>query len=369
MASTDRSGNQALALPGINIAEQTHAAGQQGEAQLIYRTPRFNLVAGVGSYALNITDTQILDFTPTFAEPCPPFIPASVCDSSSNSTERQNNEYLYLNISPASTLWLTVGLSYDEYQAESFTVRNTSPKLGLQTRPTEAVDVRLAYFQTVKRALSLEQTIEPTQVAGFNQFFDDANGTISKVAGAGLDVHLTRRLTVGAELTHRDIKFPLIFPSGAVIEDQYENLFRGYLLWAASPRWTVRANVERSTFSRKTPQINDDPTILDTLTIPIGISFFVPSGLTGSATVSHVDQHVERLAASVFPSGTDHFTIVDAALGYLLPQRRGIVSLEVYNLFNSQFHYQDDLFRTSNQIATVPFYPCRRILSRVALNF
>jgi len=325
------------------------------------------VVAGVGSYGLNTSGTQVLDFTPGFGQPC---ILAS-CDFPINSDERQNNEYVYLNISPTPTLWLTLGLSYDEYHAPSLTVREANPKLGLQVRPAEAVDLRFAYFQTVKRALPLEQTLEPTQVAGFNQFFDEINGTVSKVLGAGLDIHLTNHLTVGAELTRRNIDFPiLLVPSGSVFENQYDDLIRGYLLWAASPHWTVRASVQQSTFSRTpVPQNTDDPTNLETLVVPIGISYFGFGGLTGSATVSHVDQRVERLATSLFPSGADHFTVVDAALGYLLPQRRGIVSLEVYNLFNSKFSYQDDSFRTSNQAAPAPFCPCRRILLRVSLNF
>ena len=39
----------------------------------------------------------------------------------------------------------------------------------------------------------VEQTIEPTQVAGFNQFFDGITGTVSKNYGVGLDrsVHRT----------------------------------------------------------------------------------------------------------------------------------------------------------------------------------
>ena len=37
--------------------------------------------------------------------------------------------------------------------------------------------LRFAWFETVKPALIANQTLEPTQVAGFNQLFDDTNGT------------------------------------------------------------------------------------------------------------------------------------------------------------------------------------------------
>ena len=43
--------------------------------------------------------------------------------------------------------------------------------------------LRAAGFRTLKRTLVTDQTLEPTQVAGFNQFFDDPSATESEVFG------------------------------------------------------------------------------------------------------------------------------------------------------------------------------------------
>ena len=55
--------------------------------------------------------------------------------------------------------------------------RKPVPKVGLQWNITDNLRLRLAWFENVKSALAANQTLEPTQVAGFNQLFDDINGT------------------------------------------------------------------------------------------------------------------------------------------------------------------------------------------------
>ena len=56
-------------------------------------------------------------------------------------------------------------------------LKEGSSKVGFRWNLTDRIQLRGAAFQTVKRALSVDQTIEPTEVAGFNQLFDDINGT------------------------------------------------------------------------------------------------------------------------------------------------------------------------------------------------
>jgi hypothetical protein len=62
---------------------------------------------------------------------------------------------------------------------------------------------------------------------------------------------------------------------------------------------------------------------------------------------------------------------VDAAIGFRLPARRGLVSLEVRNLFDENFQYQDTAYATAdaNKIPETLFRPRRTILGRLTLNF
>ena len=69
-----------------------------------------------------------------------------------------------------------------------------SPKAGVQWNFTEQTRLRLGYFQRLQRRLTVQQTIEPTQVAGFNQLFDDFNSAHTQRWGIGLDTILTDSL-------------------------------------------------------------------------------------------------------------------------------------------------------------------------------
>jgi hypothetical protein len=63
-------------------------------------------------------------------------------------------------------------------------------------------------FRTLKRTLITDQTLEPTQVAGFNQFFDDLNATESWCYGAAVDQKFSQNLYGGAAFTYRDMTVP-----------------------------------------------------------------------------------------------------------------------------------------------------------------
>jgi hypothetical protein len=62
-------------------------------------------------------------------------------------------------------------------------------------------------------------------------------------------------------------------------------------------------------------------------------------------------------------SGSDHFWVVDASVGYRLPKRWGIITLEAKNLLNERFHFQD------TDPANPRLYPERLILLRVTLAY
>ena len=79
---------------------------------------------------------------------------------------------------------------------------------------------------------------------------------------------------------------------------------------------------------------------------------------------------MNRYQVSLLPEGSDSFITVDAAIGYRLPNRRGIFSLQVTNLFDEEFKYQDDNFREfRDEPSSGPYIPDRAILARVSLQF
>ena len=60
------------------------------------------------------------------------------------------------------------------------------------------------------RPLISNQTIEPTQVAGFNQLFDGVEGEAAWRYGVGIDQKLSGTLYAGAELSWRDLDHPSV---------------------------------------------------------------------------------------------------------------------------------------------------------------
>ena len=66
---------------------------------------------------------------------------------------------------------------------------------------------------------------------------------------------------------------------------------------------------------------------------------------------------------STFTPRSEHFWVFDAAIGFRLPKRYGIVSIETKNLFDTGFKFLDT--DPGNPI----FIPSRMILGRITLNF
>jgi hypothetical protein len=215
--------------------------GYQLEAQYLFRTGRFNLIAGLGTYDIDVNQQAIQDDV----------IPLSI----PSGARKQDIAYIYSNINwPEKLIW-TAGLSYDAYQEFGFDlVDAVNPKLGLQWDLTDALRLRVAYMKTVKRALIVDQTIEPTQVAGFNQFFDDLNGTRAIRYGIGFDARLSERLNSGVEVSRRDLnQVPhLVQQVGSEFvfenEDFREDLYRAYLAWIPHQDWAVNAAYQFETF-------------------------------------------------------------------------------------------------------------------------
>jgi tetratricopeptide (TPR) repeat protein len=333
-----------------NIAKDQ---GYQAEGQYLFRASRFNAIAGGGAYYLRAHEQDSFSGTLMFRK------------------ERANG-YLYTNWNLFRNGTATLGVSHDSYREGSFTFNQPNPKLGLQLDLTPNVRMRLAWFQVAKTALALQQTLEPTQVAGFNQYFDDVNGTRSRRLGIGMDAKNGNNIYSGFEISRRDLDVPTLFAETERItldrmEKQREHLYRVYLYWLPHPHWAIRGEYQFEKFGRK-PSSSDvvDPTPygIETSSAPLNVNYFNPNGVFAKYTATYVRQHLERNAGPV----TDAFFLNDVILGYRLPNRRGIANIEVKNLLDENFFYRNVHFYTSEAISP-RFIPGRTIFFRLTLNF
>jgi hypothetical protein len=85
---------------------------------------------------------------------------------------------------------------------------------------------------------------------------------------------------------------------------------------------------------------------------------------------SFVNQDVEIGSQSSLPDGSDNEGLLDAAIGFRLPNRLGILSIEVNNILDTKVKFQDENFRSSRESArNTRFFPDRTILARATLSF
>lgn len=335
--------------------------GFQVEAQHIFRKNNFNSIIGGKIYRIgNDGETDIPDMN-------------------------GENTYLYTHANFVRNVNATFALSYDSFLNRlaapyDSTTRKINPKLGLQWNITDSIRLRAAWLNTTKLPLIAQQTLEPTQVAGFNQFYDDINGTRSRRTGIGLDVHPANKWYTGIEISERKLKVPYetTDATGLPIEKlqhQTEWLYRGYLYWIPDIRWAVRLEPQLEKFERSKKNILYNlPSDIDTFSIPASLAYFDPSGFFARLAGTYVWQNVERNVLGADSSrlplkaGTSSFFLMDAVLGFRLPKRRGMLSMEIRNLLDKKFLFRHMNFYES-EATTSRFIPGRTIFARVTLNF
>ena len=336
-------------------------SGYLAELQQQWRSERLSLIAGAGysSYDEDISDTV----------PNPPPLPPD--EVTSHEDLYAANGYLYAHLRlPQSVVW-TLGLSLESSQGGLRDRERLNPKVGVTWHLTKDTTFRAAVLKQLNRELPDDQTLEPTQVAGFNQFFADGDGWEMLRYGAALDHRFNKRLYVGAEAARREIEalFSDFFSGTTKTDNLYENLARAYLYWAPLEWLAARAEYRFESYERSL----DSPGLenikeLETHFVPLGLNFFCPMGLTLGVTTTYVDQEGDFLVFGMSPfpevaEDRDSFWISDLALGYRLPKRIGKIGLELRNVFNTAFNYLD------MDAAFTEFYPERTVLGKLSFSF
>ena len=95
--------------------------------------------------------------------------------------------------------------------------------------------IRLAALKYMKRERMSNQTIEPTQVAGFNQLYDDPNGAIVVQRAAALDQRIGANITAGLGVVKRELDVPLLFAAAGTIDIRWDELSRAATSTGPSP--------------------------------------------------------------------------------------------------------------------------------------
>jgi tetratricopeptide (TPR) repeat protein len=353
-----------VVIPVINLAIDLHRKlpqeGLSFELQHLYRSRYFSLTTGAG-YA-DVTGVLRSNLE---------ILGANIFDFPTADTRTQHvNVYAYANINLIKNVTFTLGVSVDHMEGSSDVIPDgdktlANPKGGITWTPLPGTTLRAAVSRVLKRTLITDQTLEPTQVAGFNQFFDDPNVTEAWRYGVALDQKITSDLFAGAELSRRDLTIPTVDLTAGTTSERSggESLARGYLFWTPHRWLALRTEYQYEHITRSNPTTEEAPRVT-THRVPVGISFFHESGFSSSVTATYWNQHGKfqrALTTGVEDSGSDDFVTVDAAINYRLPWRYGFVTLGVTNLLDKEFKF----FNTD---ADNPFIqPSRMVFGRVTI--
>jgi outer membrane receptor protein involved in Fe transport len=350
-----------------DISARDDEKGYEIEGRYLLRRNWFNVTLGGGVSDIDV-DTHL-----RFQFPLP-FCPLPFCETIDKFNQKHVNLYAYYNAFWPSTMTWSFGLSYESFDERDLEVDKINPKLGVQWDFADWGRLRLAYLRTVKRPLAIDQTIEPTQIAGFNQFFDDINGTKSEQFGAAFDAVLNKNLFAGIEYSGRDLEVPIqnITTLRTEVFHRSEDMIRTYLYWTPHRHWASSVETAYERFERPVsdPNVVQDNVFpkVETVSIPASVRYFHPSGFFAALGGTFVHQKVDLAPAATFPRDSDDFYLMDAALGYRFPKRLGIIRLEARNLLDENFFYQDLNIQTAGEVVTPRFNPDRTVLLRLTLT-
>ncbi|MEW5755769.1 MAG: FecR domain-containing protein [Pseudomonadota bacterium] len=336
-------------------------AGMQAEGQHMFAGDQVRTTFGVGYLQASVESAETIDFRPLFYEM-----------TKQDRDIDQSNTYFYAQVFNAKKDMLTLGLSYDVIDEKNGVDHGQfNPKLGLQLRPSERATLRMAAFRTLARKMLSKQTIEPVQVTGFNQFFEDTLGADAKRYGVAFDYTVSPGLFMGVELTRRDLTAFVYTAAGLEDEKQDERFHRVYIDFLPTKRVVAGASYYYEDFSRITDltTINPDiPFLLTTRSLPLNVAYFHPTGFSANLVATYVKQDVAFGSATGLDEDKDDFWIADASLGYLLAHGRGQLKLMVKNLFDQNFSFQSTNF-VSHEKRQSPYSPKRSYYLTVEWRF
>ena len=251
------------------------------------------------------------------------------------------NAYSYTDFRLISGLTITAGASYTEFENSRSDFEKFNPKFGVQWNLAPQTTFRFAYTRSVKRPFTSSQTLEPVSVAGFNQLFNDVDGTIATRTGLGIDHWYNSNLSVGAEYSVRELEVPS--NSENVFVDEDEGFARLYAYWTPDSRIALSAEGSYETFDLDPQRFPSEQfSEMNLFKLPLAIRYFNSSGVYARIAYTFVKQdgNFTTIDADFVPQKSE-FSIVDVALGYKFLKSRSLIAVEIRNLFDENFQFQN----------------------------
>lgn len=333
-------------FPGdLTIDTQFLQDADLAELQNVFRYGPAQFVSGLGHFqSHNQSSGQAVS---QILIPFPPFVIPGTTPLALDQDVEHSNGYVYSQTRIGDRVATVLGLSVDKVNAPQADITQLNPKLGFAWNVGYGLTLRAAAFRVLSRDLVNNQTIEPTQVAGFNQFFDDPVGTDVTSYGIGIDEAFSHRLFAGAQVVKRDLTIPYFLgsTSNRAFADAAERLGRAYLYWAPLDRLALRTEYYYDWRERSANIVPSGYDYVDLTTQwgLAGMTWLVSDSWSLFANVTLTDQRgtfLNTLTAATTQGG-DRFWMTDAEARWRIPLRHGFVGAGVRNLFNQSFQFHE----------------------------
>ncbi len=297
------------------------------------------------------------------------------------------NGYVYAKLRNVGPVEFTVGASYEDVEAPvgllpprdsnfipgevSFEDSRVSPKVGINAYLSSNTVLRAALYYRLNPAIGRLQTVEPTQVSGFNQFFNDPAGTWSLNYGVGVDQTFRRNIFGGLSLIRRDLEIPepgcespdptlgcFLQPTTQVIERTSDDwLGAAYLNTTIGQRLALGleyAYEDRDfDFTQRSNNLLFFEDSVQTTRLRPEARLSFPFGLFVGARGTWYQQEVDQFASLSSDARVTEeadFWVGDLSVGYRFPDRWGSIAVDALNLTDQEFVF----FRSSLEERVVP---------------
>jgi predicted nucleic acid-binding Zn ribbon protein len=226
-----------------------------------------------------------------------------------------------------------------------------SPKAGFVYRPDESVTLRAGYGESLGKGTRTDLiSLEPTLIGGITQRYNDLPGTKAQNLGFGADFHPDEDTFLGTEWTRRWLDLSSVvsvynvvdnidtdaFYTDVATADRYttpigQDFISGYFYRVLSRRWVAGTDYR---FVNQQTNGDDESTLRDQRGTAF-TRFFFSGGffLQGAGTYRYQSRSNVATDSGGGLNGSDNAFLIGAGIGYRLPTRQGIISLDVQNIF------------------------------------
>ena len=305
--------------------------GYHPELQYLYRSPRLSLVAGAGYFTADGTDSDFGDFE-----------------------TRHGNVYLYPQVHLPWNVHLTLGASVDVLSSSLKDTTQFNPKLGAIWNPVPGTTFRAAAFRALEKPLFSGPFDRADSGLGLQPALRRCRSRRGLMAlrrrvgstAPRARVRGRRGLPPGHDCPVRDLRSDTEI-AGKATADWKEYLVRAYGYWAVTDQIALSAEYLYERLERDPEILRRNPSRRERHAPSAPVDRLLPPFGTpgrGSPAPTSTRAGVSEMRSAGVNSGSDQFWVLDASIGYRLPKRFGLITLEGRNLLDHRFHYNDNDF-------------------------